>query len=69
MDRTELDQTFPNVDLTLLPARRTLELLAELAAPRARFLSRLLKCAVNFRENFFSRGRDEKNLWCLIFFV
>ena len=41
-------------------ARRTLELPAELAASRARLLSRMLKCAVNFRENFASRGSEEK---------
>ena len=42
-------------------ARRTLELLAELANSRAGVLSRFFWCAVNFRENFASLGREEKS--------
>ena len=38
--------------------------LAELTATRARLLSRLLLCALNFRENFASRGREEE-IYCV----
>ena len=48
------------MEICISKARLTLELLAELAASRARSLSRLLLCAVNFRENFASRGREGK---------
>ena len=41
-------------------ARRTLQLLAELATSRAHLFSRLLQCAVNFCENLALRGREEK---------